>query len=256
MSSPERNRSSAHGFTGSRFTGSWFAVAAATLVMIAWQLAGPATAAARGVSFRTDDGVTLAGLWYEPVSRAPAVILIHMLHRSRNDWEPLASRLSGEGYGVLAFDLRGHGESGGAIPADGQYTVFLQDVAAARHFVSARTDVVPSRLALIGASIGGNLALLDAAARPGVTAIALLSPSIDYRGLRLDAAIRKFPGLLLLVAGDDDPYAMRSSHEIVKAGGGRRETLVLPHAGHGTTMLSRNPDLIRVLVDWVKRALI
>jgi alpha-beta hydrolase superfamily lysophospholipase len=164
--------------------------------------------------------------------------------------------LSGEGYGVLAFDLRGHGESGGSIPAEGQYSSFLQDVTAARRFVASRGDVIPSRIALIGASLGGTLALLDAAAHPGVTAIALLSPSIDYRGLRIDAAMRRYAGPLLLIAGDDDPYAMRSSKEIAKGGGSRRETLVLPHAGHGTAMLARNPDLIRALVDWLKRAAI
>jgi pimeloyl-ACP methyl ester carboxylesterase len=233
-------------------------LAGVVAMLCAWAVlrGGGAAAAARSVSFHTDDGVALAGLWYEPSSRGPAVILIHMLHRSRKDWEPLASRLSGEGYGVLAFDLRGHGESSGSIPGEGQYAVFLQDVTAARRFVAARGDVVPSRLALIGASLGGTLALLDAAAHPGVAAIALLSPSIDYRGLRIDAAMRKYTGPMFLMAGDDDPYAMRSSREIVKAAPPRRETLALPHAGHGTAMLSGNPDAIRALVDWLRKTLI
>jgi len=243
-------------FAGSRVHPLGFAVRGGAILIVAWLLATRADAAARSVSFHTDDGVALEGLWYEPPARGPAVILIHMLHRSRKDWEPLASRLSGEGFGVLAFDLRGHGESGGSVPSDGQYTAFLQDVTAARRFVSARSDVVPSRIALIGASVGGNLAVLDAAARPGVTAIALLSPSIDYRGLRIDAAVRKYSGPLLLVAADDDPYATRSTREIVKAGGGRRETLLLSRAGHGTTMLARSPDLVRALVDWVRKTLV
>jgi alpha-beta hydrolase superfamily lysophospholipase len=233
-----------------------FIGALALLLAVAALTGDGAAAAARSISFHTDDGITLAGLWYEPASRGPAVILIHMLHRSRKDWEPLASRLSGEGYGVLAFDLRGHGESGGSIPGDGQYGVLLQDVTAARRFVASRGDAVPSRVALIGASLGGTLALLDAAAHPGAAAVALLSPSIDYRGLRIDAAMRKYAGPLFLVAGDDDPYAMRSSREIVKAAAARRETLVLPHAGHGTAMLSRNPDVIRALVDWLRKTLI
>ena len=235
-----------------RIRRTWLALLVALFAFASQHLSG----AAHSVSLRTDDGVVLSGLWYEPSTRGPAVVLVHMLHRSRRDWEPLATRLSGEGFGVLAFDLRGHGESGGAIPTEGQYSVFLQDLMAARRFVAARGDVIPSRIAVIGASIGANLAVLDAVAHPGVSALALLSPSVDYRGLRIDAAVRKYPGPMLLVAGDDDPYATRSTREIVKAGGGRRETLVLTSAGHGTSMLARNPDLVRTLVDWLKRALI
>ena len=50
--------------------------------------------ASQRVSFRTDDGVTLAATWYEPAGRTgPAVILVHMLHRTRRDFDGLASRL-------------------------------------------------------------------------------------------------------------------------------------------------------------------
>src|SRR5215212_9666961 len=85
-------------------------VAAACL---ATTLQGIALPAARTVSVRTDDGVTLAATWYEADGRAaPAVILVHMLHKSRHDWDPIASRLASEGIGALAIDLRGHGESG------------------------------------------------------------------------------------------------------------------------------------------------
>src|SRR5262245_61072800 len=74
------------------------------------------------VSIRTEDGVTLAASWYESSSRpGPAVILVHMLNRSRKEWDAFAQRLASEGIGALAFDLRGHGEStGGAAAAAGQ----------------------------------------------------------------------------------------------------------------------------------------
>ncbi|MDQ3418948.1 MAG: hypothetical protein M3541_09225, partial [Acidobacteriota bacterium] len=50
------------------------------------------------VSFRTSDGVTISAAWFEPSVRpAPAVLLVHMLGRSRRDWDSLASRLAGSG---------------------------------------------------------------------------------------------------------------------------------------------------------------
>jgi hypothetical protein len=44
--------------------------------------------------------------------------------------------------------------------------------------------------------------------------------------------------------------------DLQKAGGGVRETLLLSHAGHGTTMLESDPDLGRRLVEWFRRTLL
>lgn len=219
-----------------------------------------ALAGTQRVTIRTDDGVSLAATWYEPGTRvAPAVILVHMLHKSRRDWDAVASRLASEGIGALALDLRGHGESSGSIPEGeaADYSVLVRDVTAARKYLSSRGDVQPSRMGIAGASIGANLAVLEAAADPAVTSLALLSPTIDYRGLRIDAAMKKYAARpVLLVASDDDAYASRSVKELQKAGGGVREALILNHAGHGTIMLGQDADLARTLVDWFRRTLL
>ena len=61
---------------------------------------------------------------------------------------------------------------------------------------------------------------------------------------------------MLLVAGDDDPYASRSARELQKEGSGVREILILKQVGHGTMMLSRDPSLTGALVDWFRRTLL
>jgi dienelactone hydrolase len=223
-------------------------------------LTTPAGAASQRVSIRTDDGVTLAATWYEPAARAgPAVILVHMLHRSRRDWDSVASLLASEGIGALAIDLRGHGESSG-VSGEGQqpdYSAMVRDVAAARRYLATRSDVQQAHVGIAGASIGANLAVLEAAADPSIASLALLSPSLDYRGLRIEPAARKYGNRpALLVSSDDDPYATRSVKDLRKAGGGLRETLLVSHAGHGTVMLGRDPDLARALVDWFRRTLL
>jgi dienelactone hydrolase len=232
----------------------------AVLTLLATPFDRPLSAAARNLTFRTDDGVTLTGTWYEPSTHSgPAVILIHMLHRSRHDWEALAARLATEGIGALTFDLRGHGDSGStAVPAAGEFAAFQQDVAAARRLVAARPDVQPRRLGIGGASLGATLAVLDAAQASAVTSVALLSASTEYRGLRIDAALKKYPGRALFVYSDDDPYAQRSARDLIKlqgATGTTRETLALQHAGHGTNMLAADPNLVTALVDWFRRTL-
>jgi dienelactone hydrolase len=215
--------------------------------------------ASQRVSFRTDDGVTLAATWYEPSTRpGPALILVHMLHRSRRDWEALAQRLASDGIGALAIDLRGHGESGGGAGGDSaqsDYSSMVLDVRAARRFLMQRSDVQPSRIGIMGASIGANLAALAASADGSIASLALLSPSLEYRGLRIEAALKKVARPVLLVASDDDPYASRSARDLQKGGGGTREILLLREAGHGTAMFSRDPNLLGALVEWFRRTL-
>jgi alpha-beta hydrolase superfamily lysophospholipase len=221
-----------------------------------------AGASTQRVTLRTDDGLTLSATWYEPSSRpAPAVILVHMLHGSKRDWDALGHRLAGEGIGALAIDLRGHGDSQRvALPGpetEGGYASMVLDVKAARRYLASRSDVHQSRIGIAGASLGANLAALAAAADGSLVSMALLSPSLDYRGLRIEQTVKKITGRpILLVAATNDPYASRSARELQKAGGGPRELLTPENAGHGTAMLSRDENLGRQLVDWFRRTLL
>ena len=234
----------------------FFALAAAVVAAVGITI----EARDQRVSFRTSDGVTIAATWFEPSVRpAPAVILVHMLGRSRRDWDSLASRLAGSGIGALALDLRGHGESAraGAAP-DGaaDYSAMVRDVEAGRRYLATRADVQHSRIGVAGASLGANLAALHAAADAGVVSLALLSPSLDYRGLRIEAAVRKYGSRpILLVVSDEDGYSRRTADELKKSGGGIRELLTLAGAGHGTNMVGRSPDLGPALVAWFARTL-
>jgi dienelactone hydrolase len=228
-------------------------------LLLALLVAPAAFAGTQRVTIRTDDGTSLAGTWYEPGGRqAPAVILVHMLHRTHHDWDPVATRLASEGIGALAIDLRGHGDSSAGVEGGdaADYSALIRDVLAARRYLASRSDVQQSRVGIAGASLGANLAVLEASADPSVASLALLSPSLDYRGLRIEPAMKKYGGKpALLVVSDDDPYALRSAKDLQKAGSGTRELLVLNHAGHGTVMLSRDADLARALVDWFRRTL-
>ena len=139
-------------------------------------------AAAQRVVLRAEDGVSLGATWYEPYSRpAPAVILVHMLQGSRRDWESLPQRLSAAGFGVLAFDLRGHGDSLGSAQ---DFAAMRLDFKAARRYVSSRADVVPGGVGVAAASLGASVAVLAAAEDSGIASLALLSPTLEYRGLR------------------------------------------------------------------------
>src|SRR2546425_7689177 len=81
----------------------------------------PATSVApthEDVSFGSRDGTPLKGWWFAVTGADRAAVLVHGRGRNRinSTFHPdrIARMLLAHGYAVLLFDLRGHGESGGA----------------------------------------------------------------------------------------------------------------------------------------------
>jgi alpha-beta hydrolase superfamily lysophospholipase len=227
------------------------------LVGVSVQICAVPAGAADRVSLRAADGTPLAGALYVPTAMpAAAVVLVHMLRRSSADWSTTAERLRDGGFVVLAVDLRGHGDSGGTIDSSGDLTGLVRDVTAAVAFVKQRPGVAAGRIGIAGASVGANLALLAAAADPAVRSVALLSAGLEYRGLRCEAAIAKYGDRpLLLVAGTNDPYAVRSARRLAELDP-RAQVETPEGAGHGTLMLAHAPDLVSRLVDWFRTTLL
>jgi alpha-beta hydrolase superfamily lysophospholipase len=229
---------------------------AATALALSVVLASVASgeAAGRPVSFAAADGTPLAGTLYEAGRQAPGVVLVHMLGRSKDEWIPVATRLQEAGVTTLAVDLRGHGNSGGSAST---LAPMAGDVKAAVEWLTVRGNVRPGAVGLVGASLGATLAALAAADAGGVRAVALISPSLDYRGLRLDATVMKKLGnrAVWLVASTEDPYALRSVKELAGSESTREQRLSAVRA-HGTSLFAADPDLTAALLDWLRRTLI
>ena len=133
--------------------------------------AGAATlgyAGARDVSFRASDGVRLAG-WYVPGRNGAAVILLHGSHGTRSDTLAHLRLLAAAGYGVLAIDARGHGQSAGETNALGWNGA--RDIAGAVTFLAHQPGINPHRIAALGLSIGAEEALRAAATGVPLSAI-------------------------------------------------------------------------------------
>lgn len=216
--------------------------------------AGAVQAAGRPVTFRAADGRMLSGLFTEAAARpAPAVILVPMLGRSKDDWQSVGERLADANISTLAVDLPAQ-----SLPADPQALQgWHEDIRAAVAFLAGRpADVRPGAIGIAGASLGANLAAVAAAADPIVRSIALISPSLDYRGVRIDASLREYgPRPALLMASLHDPYAARSVRELAQDAPGPREVRWSSVPAHGTVLLSRDPDLVRSLVEWFQQTL-
>ena len=130
-----------------------------------------ATCCYEDVSLRTSDGLTLKG-WFFPVRGDRAAILIHGRHANRAEYqgrlEHIADFLIAQGFSVLLFDLRGHGDSDGDRFSLGQYERF--DVASAIDFVTSR-GFAEGRIALLGISLGAGTAIQELLLHPKIGAL-------------------------------------------------------------------------------------
>ena len=204
------------------------------------------------VRLQTADGVTIVGTYYvPPAQNAPGVILLHMVARNRADWEPLARKLQAAGFAVLAIDLRGHGESGGSRA----WGRMPQDVVAAQVFLSRQPEVDKGRIAIVGASIGANLALDFAASHGVVRSVVLLSPGLDYRGIKTERAMQEYDRPVLIVASAEDQYAAESSRKLDSLAQGKHQLQIYQGAGHGTQMLEHEPSLSDLILTWLQDTL-
>lgn len=181
------------------------------------------------VSFTTDDGVTLAGrLFGRQNSGAAGVVLAHMYPADQTSWYDYARRLADEGYVALAFDFRGYGESGGSKQID----QIDRDVAAALREIRAQGV---TRVALIGASMGGTAALMVAAREP-VQGVITLSAPVEFEGLSAKDAVTKVMAPKLFIGAEDDAGGP-AARELGAMAAEPKDVVVFPGSDHGTDLL-------------------
>jgi pimeloyl-ACP methyl ester carboxylesterase len=110
---------------------------------------------------------------FRDASVAPSgisLLLLHGIYDAGSTWDLVASTLARAGHDVLAPDLRGFGKSDWIGP--GGYYHFPDYVADVAALVD---EVNPSRLCVVGHSMGGSIAALYVATHPGrVERLALL----------------------------------------------------------------------------------
>jgi len=205
------------------------------------------------VTFTTEDGVLIVGDYIESGSKN-AVLLLHMLPSDRRSWFPIEEDLWRLGYQVLAIDLRGHGESTRQGTktldykkfSDEQHQQSIKDVEAAINFLKEKSA---KNFAVIGASIGANLALTYGIGDSSVKTAILLSPGLDYRGVGTEKPAANFDNPLLIVASDDDDYSLESSRRLAEIAS-NAELKTLRNVGHGTQMFS-SAELKPLILDWL-----
>jgi pimeloyl-ACP methyl ester carboxylesterase len=125
--------------------------------------------ALRDVALTSADGTAIRG-WYVPSKNGAAIVFVHGSPGNRR--EPLAEgrALAQRGFGVMLFDLPGHGDSGGNATWSSPDRAA---VAAAIDYVASRAEVDPSRIGMHAFSMGSAIGAQVVARDPRVRAVVL-----------------------------------------------------------------------------------
>ena len=203
------------------------------------------------VTLAADDSTELVGSYDHPGGTAPGLLLLHGLGADRSEWDVVAL----PGYATLAMDLRGHGESGGDVPDDdGQ--VFVDDARISLAWLASQPGVDAGRVAIVGSSIGANVALAAAANDPDVGAAVLVSPSLDSLQISTEDDLHRYePRPSLMYATEEDTEAADAVATLV-AQGGHVDATILQGEEHGVALLLANPKAADELVAWLEEHLV
>lgn len=133
------------------------------------------------VSFQAEDDIKLTGILHLPQNTPDkAIVLAHGLTVDKDEdgiFIELANSLVNNGFTVLRFDFRGHGESGGDS-RDMTVKGEKLDLQAAIELVESKNY---ERVGLVGASFGGGVATLYTASnQKRLKALCLWNPVLNY----------------------------------------------------------------------------
>jgi len=246
------------------------AIAAALLGL---QLAGAAPAAAAGdreeerVTLTTEDGWNLNARYLPATEGAQTIVLIHTSKSDLTEWEPWLKPMKRYGFGYLAFDLRGHGNSfvkpdGSTTTwrafsvsgSDNEYNRMLRDVDAALAYLSTHS-VTAAQTVLAGDTLGANLAIKAAAINQEIPMVIALSPALNVNDVLSVNPLRAYGRRpLLLIAGADRAKQYKEFqllNDIARMACGKGNVTVMVEAkGFGPKLI--NKYNIRRVLDWIK----
>lgn len=175
------------------------------------------------LTLKAQDGLPLfVRVWAPPPDMKGLVAVVHGYAEHGGRYKAVAARLAEEGFGTIAYDVRGHGNSGGARGACLRFQEFLDDTDLFLKLAAERTGGKP--LVLLGHSHGGLILLRRLLAGPLPVKVAgaivtspFLGIAIPVSGVKLFAAealSNVWPSLSL--KNEIDPALVSHDAEVVR----------------------------------------
>jgi dienelactone hydrolase len=210
------------------------------------------------------------------------LVLVHMMPATKESFDSLAKEFQKIGYESIAIDLRGHGESTNAdlrgLNADSsgldadlsrqkldyrnfsneEHQKSILDLEAAVEYLATSRRATSDKIIFIGASIGANLALQYIAKNPEFKTAILLSPGLNYRGIETEPLVKKLQAgqKVFFISAKDDGNNAKQNQKLfdLTPAGIEKKIKIYQTGGHGTDILENQPELINLIIDFIRMA--
>lgn len=226
----------------------------------------------RTIEIQTKDEVILTGTLSIPEkatvkSKVPLVVLLHSLGSNKSIYNQLAEDLKALNIATLALDSRGHSQSTTKLSGKRTYwqnysnTIFAKypdDINEAIDFVKEHYVAIDTgKIGLLGADITANAAILVATkAKYNFKTLVLISPSMNFKGLRTPTALVKYGNKpITIIVTQTDKYHYNNARELEKYAQGQVNFITTKIGGTGDSIIKLNPYLNKVIANWFAKYL-
>jgi len=203
--------------------------------------------------------------WYEASSDVKRwALLLHMMPATKESWRAFAVKLNERGISCLAIDERGHGASTETEHGERlDYTTMEDqtgkdlDVDASIRWMKER-GMMEDQLAIVGASVGANLAIRALTRHEEIRMAIALSPVMETHKIELEDVMPKVSGtqkVLLCSSTEDDPESFSAINDLHDLNREHSFRIVLEHAGHGTDLFKNDPEFMEQMIEWIDKRL-
>lgn len=206
-----------------------------------------------------DDGTYIASRYYASPGKVEhrGVILLHMFGSNQNAWNNLAAELQDRNFEVMTLDFRGHGESDGEEDdlKEADYLNMVNDAAEAVEYlrdINADMDI-----AIMGAGLGANVALQLASRDDTITAVVLVSPQHNYRGVKITKLNKSFTRSIYFTVSRADAISLAATETLYQDNPSATKQLRIAEEakGRGTKLLNNTPKLREAIIGWLEAIL-
>lgn len=212
------------------------------------------------LSLFTDDKMKIAATLWLPdgTDHRPAVVLIHQGGSSREEWGAMPAELVKQGYVVLAYDVRGHG---GSTKVENIYPLFNdpnlapKDLWTVLDYLRAHERVDSKRLAVVGSSIGGNLACVASGIGEVKTAVHMSGKTSAVYNLAGTPELAMRSVFHISSKGDQGGKREQWARELYQKTSKPRKLMIVEGKGHGVSMFTDDPTLTQQIYAWLKETL-
>jgi len=179
------------------------------------------------------EGVPIRGLAYRTrkADRLPLLIILHGIPRAKpvesdSSYRDMARSFAEDGFLAVTMNFRGTGISGGDMSMAG----WVKDLKAMMERARTVEAADPDRLALLGFSAGGSVAIRAAAEDPRVSAVVSASSPAQYDFLQTTMPAS---GWVRLFRGEDDEtIPPEHARKLYQLAGEPKDLVMIPGGAH------------------------